>query len=194
MLIISLAANTAFAVYFGTNNDISKNITNRDISKETNSSKYELHTSIDNYQLFYGTWKIIEIIPCDFDMPSRYYRSGPNYESVLGVVITFKESYVEYEGEKYELVYGFRTYTHKLSSNEDKIGYNYAKTLGITGNYYSIVYFVLPDNQRETEDYERDYAATFCISDLCFLYLKDNNTIYATDGGLMLQLERITNN
>jgi hypothetical protein len=175
-------------------------------SKDAPSPESRVKNSISYNQLFYGTWKVIEPIPADAPLPSRYsgfdsegnFR-GPDYTPILGKQITFGESYVnegendyyvEWDGQRQYLVYGFRTYTHPLFSEEDFIGYHYAKTLGVTGNYHSIVYFILPNNFI-AKHYEPDRPNEIHVSDLCFLYLKDDNTIYASDGGLLFLLERV---
>lgn len=168
-----------------------------DYSEDENTEKYKLGNVIEYNQMFYGTWKIVECIPADIPLPSSYYSIdedgnfvGMDYTTIIGLEITFGEDFVKYSGEKYDLQYGSQTYTHALFSEMDIIGSNYAKSLDITGNYFSIVYFVLPDNYRVTGPVI-NRPKEMRIGDLCFLYLKDNNTIYASDGNLTYLLERL---
>ena len=165
-------------------------------------------THISN-QFFYGTWKVAELISPDFSLPSSYSglnkdstSRGPELSSIIGMEITFSVSrisnsedktkldinyYIEYSGEKHELVYGPKTYSYSLLSENDRIGYYEAKTLGIEGNYYSTVFFLLPDNWMLTGETRKKEMR---INDLCYLYLRDNNTIYASDGSVFYLLKR----
>lgn len=82
------------------------------------------------------------------------------------------------------------TYTHELSSSEDIIGYNYAKIFGLDGKYYSVVYFLLLNNY-QVVGWE-DYIHEMRIEDLCYLYLKDGDTMYASNGVIVYQLDKIS--
>lgn len=174
-----------------------KELKQYEYSDDKGTEEYRLRNTIEYNQMFYGKWRIVDCISSDMPLPSSYYAIdedgdfiGMDYTTILGVEITFGEKFVEYLGERHDLVYGPQTYTHALISETDILGQNYAKSLDITGNYYSIVYFVLPDNYRVTGPI-LDRPKEMKVSDLCFLYLKDNNTIYASDGNLTYLLERI---
>lgn len=157
--------------------------------------EYELKNDISYNQLFYGKWKIVDYVSADIPLPSSYsgfdekgeFR-GPDVTTIIGEEIIFGEDYAEYSGKKYQFVYGPETYTHALQSEEDLIGYNYARSLGITGNYYSIVYFLLPDNYQVARN--KKYMHELRIDDLCFLFIKDNETIYASNGIITYLLKR----
>ena len=170
--------------------------TSRDIgSYREDKAEDQMYTSKVNRPLFYGTWKIVELIPAEIPQPSSVsgfneegeFR-GPDVKAILGEEITFALNYAEYEGENYEYVCRPRTYSHPLSE-DTQIAYNYAKKLGITGNYYSEVYFLLPgyDKVRVLNE-----PKVIKISDLRELYLKDEDTMYAhAYGGILYKLERV---
>jgi len=158
--------------------------------------KYSLQNSIEYNQLFYGKWRLSAYIPSDFSLPSSYTRLdenreiiGPNLNSIIGKEIIFTEDYAEFSGAKHKYSYGPVTYTHALLSSEQELGYHYAKTLGLTGNYYSIIYFLLPGSY-QVADFD-NYVNEVRIDDLYLLYLKDINTMYASNGVVMYQLERV---
>lgn len=158
---------------------------------------YQAGTNYTYYQLFHGKWKIEKQIGSDLALPSRYsgfnddgsFR-GPDTEKIIGKELIFSEDYVEYLGKKHSYAYGPFTYTHALFSENDEIGYNYAKTLGITGEYYSIVYFLLPNNYQVNSN--QNHINELRIDDIRLLYLKDNDTIYASDGVITYLLKRLT--
>ncbi|MCL2109028.1 MAG: hypothetical protein FWH20_06760 [Oscillospiraceae bacterium] len=186
---------------------------NDDISTENNNpesnsyDKYELTTAIIYDQLFLGTWVLKEVIPLYFIPPSSHDRRNPDYDAILGTEVTFgttstlisddplqtvRVDYIEYNGERHELLHGYRTYTFPIFSEDERIGYYRASDLGITGEYYSMVHFVQHDNYRYTNAYldETRYKQIH-MQDLCFLYLRDYNTIYASSGVLAYLLERV---
>jgi len=154
--------------------------------------KGELQKSIVYDQLFYGTWKIVAIVPPEEALPSRYGPVRmPDANTIIGTELTFNGNYIEHDGEKHELVYGYRTYSNPLNSESDRIFYNRSDTLGITGNYYSIVFFVHPNSDMTKEFFDRDRPNQIFIDDLRYLLLKDNNTIYASNSVLTYRLERV---
>ncbi|MDW2798268.1 hypothetical protein RZO55_11860 [Clostridium boliviensis] len=165
-------------------------------AKNQKIDAYELRNAISYNQLFYGKWKIVDYIPADLSLPTTYSGfdedgnfKGPDVTNVIGEEITFEENYAEFSGNKHQFVYGPETYTHALQSDQEQIGYNYAKSLGIKGEYYSIVYFLLPDNYQV--DQSTKYIHQIRIDDLCYLYIKDNETIYASNGIITYLLKRL---
>ncbi|WP_143320583.1 hypothetical protein [Clostridium sp. HBUAS56010] len=166
-------------------------------SKEKKVDEYELGNTITYDQLFYGKWKIVDSVPVDFSLPSSYSGfdekgnlRGPDITSIIGEEIDFEVDYTEYNGNRYQYAYGPETYTHALQSEDEQIGYNYASSLGITGDYYSIVYFLLPNNYQVLR--EQEYIHKIRIDDLCFLYIKNNETIYASNGRITYLLKRLS--
>ena len=199
-----------------TDEKLSQNIVNEESAElpDLNDSFYNVDLTNKNHvyhQFFYGTWKIVKTVAPDFSLPNSYSGfnedgtpRGPDTSTIIGMEITFSaifqndnqdenridyNFYVEFSGEKYELVYGPRTYSYSLLSENDQIGFYEAKTLDITGNYYSRVFFLLPDNWRLTGGAREKEMR---INDLCYLYLKNNDTIYASDGTILYLLERIS--
>lgn len=165
-------------------------------AKNLKVDAYELKNAISYNQLFYGKWKIVDYIPADLSLPSTYSGldeagdlKGPDVTKIIGKEIFFEENYAEYQGNKYQFAYGPVTYTHALQSEQEQIGYNYAKSLGITGEYYSIVHFLLPDNYQV--DQSAKYVHEIRIDDLCYLYIKDNETIYASNGLITYLLKKL---
>lgn len=165
-------------------------------AKDQKLDAYELKNAISYNQLFYGKWKIVDYIPADLSLPSTYSGldeagnlKGPDVTKIIGKELSFEEDYAEYQGNKYQFAYGPVTYTHALQSEQEQIGYNFAKSLGITGEYYSIVYFLLPDNYQV--DQSAKYIHEIRIDDLCYLYIKDNETIYASNGIITYLLKRL---
>ena len=147
-------------------------------------------------QLFFGKWEVAEWIPPETLFPSSIYgldgqgkRRGPDIFNIIGREITFAEDYAEFAGEKHFYFHKPETYTYAVFSDEQHISLNYAKTLGITGNYYSIIYFLLPGNYL-VAGYE-EYVHEIRLDDLCTLYLKDNNTMFASNGRMLYRLERM---
>ena len=176
-------------------NDISQGIGDAEATTQRSlEDEREFQIYAADKPLFYGTWKIVEQVPAELAQPS--YISGfnedgtfrgPNTSVILGEEITFALDYVECSGEKHEYVCRPRTYSQPLSKNAE-ISYNYAKTLGIVGNYYSIVEFLLPGHNRVVDE-PREVK----ISDIRELYLKDKDTIYANAyHGITYKLERIS--
>ena len=149
--------------------------------------------------IFYGTWKIVDLVWAELAQPSYisgYYHNddgsislrGPGTSAILGEEITFSLDYAEFSGVKHEYICRPRTYTYPLSNN-DIINYNYAKTLEITGNYYSVIEFLLPDHDKIREN---DDSFDVRINDIRELYIKDYNVIYANAYyGITYKLERV---
>jgi len=162
----------------------------------TIEEKHGIQNDIVYNQMFYGTWKIVNLVPPDFSIPSSYTALNSEGElirdvnSVIGIEFTFNNNFIEHEGEKYELLYGFETYSHALHSDNDRIFYNKADTLNITGEYYSYVYFIHPNNTRNEEFVDHDRLNQILAEDLMFLILKDNNTIYISNGVLIYRMVR----
>lgn len=197
LLFFAVGINSYINNRIATNND-DLSIENLKLSKLQNKmcNDYELKNAISYNQLFYGKWRIVDYVPSDLSLPTSYSGfdeegnfKGPDVTNIIGEEITFEENYAEFSGNKYQFAYGPETYTHALQSEQDQIGYNYAKSLGITGNYYSIVYFLLPNNYQVSKNAE--YVHEIRIDDLCFLYIKDNETIYASNGIITYLLKRI---
>jgi hypothetical protein len=147
--------------------------------------------------MYCGKWKIIDLIGPDFALPSSYsgfledgtFR-GKDHTTILGTEITFTEDYAEYLGERHYFVYGPITYSHPLFSEDDHVGYYYAKTLGLNGDYYSVVHFALPDSYLAKRP-DSNKLHQYYVEDFTYLYLKDNDTMYAADDALLFLLERI---
>jgi len=161
---------------------------------------YRLQNDIVYNQLFYGEWEIVDcILPTSGILPRKYSKFDENegfvgwnldyINSIIGERIIFTEDYSEYSGENHEYVYGPETYSHALFSDEQQIGWYSAKELGLKGDYYSTIYFLLPGNS-EVAILENP-VNEIMITDLYLLYLKNNNTIYASNGAVMYRLERI---
>ena len=177
-------------------NDNISQIKNIDLSME---DYYEQQIYFANETLFYGKWKIVEYVWAELPQPSYisgFYQNedgsitfrGPDTSTIIGMEITFDLDYVECSGEKYEYVCRPRTYSYPLSE-DTTIHFNYAKTLGITGNYYSVVKFLLPGHDKPNE-VGRSYKLG--IGDIREVYLKDNNTMYAdVYYGMTYRLERV---
>ena len=162
---------------------------------DNNTAYQEIYSGPEFDQLFFGKWKIVELLPTDFDQPSSIsginadgsFR-GPDASTVLGMEITFTISYVEYLGEEHKYVERPRTFSYSLPNKDNRIGYHYPSTLEISGEYYSIVCFGLPERDRTRKDEPNEIR----IDDLTTLYLKDKNTIFAsTYGGITYRLARI---
>lgn len=190
------------------NNDNAQIINNKDeeilksSAEEANGEetsledKREIQIYNNNKPLFYGKWKIVEQVSAEFAQPSYisgFYEDGtfrgPDTSTILGMEITFALDCVEYSGKKFEYACKPRTYSHSLSEDTE-INFNYAKTLGITGNYYSVVEFLLPGHDRISGE---DEPKKVKISDIRNLYLKDKDTIYANAYyGITYKLERIS--
>ena len=153
-----------------------------------------------NKPIFYGKWKIAELIWPELAQPSYlsgFRRNkdgsttfrGPDTSSILGEEITFALDTVEYSGSVHEYISRPRTYSYPLTENT-VINYNYSKTLGITGNYYSVVKFLLPEHDKQRVANEPNEVR---ISDIRELYIKDKDTMYADAYfGITYRLERIT--
>ena len=197
LICASVSINILLASFWLFNN-FNANATRAALGQTCNDQEeYRLQNNIAYNQLFYGKWKITKNVPSDIALPSSYTRLnengkfvGPELTSIIGEEIVFEEEYVEFLGEKHEYSYGPETYSHALLSDNQEIGgYYYAKTLGFTGNYYSIVYFLLPGNYQVAG--HEVLKNEIQINDLSFLYLKDDNTIYASNGVVMYRLERI---
>ncbi len=187
----SIFAGYGISQYNDRNNYIGLNT-----AKNLKVDAYELKNAISYNQLFYGKWKIVDYMPADLSLPSTYSGldeagnlKGPDVTKIIGKEISFEENYAEYQGNKYQFAYGPVTYTHALQSEQEQIGYNYAKSLGITGEYYSIVHFLLPDNYQVNQD--EKYIHEIRMDDLCYLYIKDNETIYASNGIITYLLKRL---
>ena len=162
--------------------------------------EYSLHNDITNKQLFYGKWRIVDsIIPSSGILPRSYSRFDENggfvgwntdyINSIIGEEIIFNEDYAEYAEEKHEYVYKPETYTHALLTDEQQIARYSVEELGLSSKYFSIVYFLLPDNC-QVAGYE-NHVDKVTIADIYLLLLKDNETIYASNGVIMYQLERM---
>ncbi|MDR1505199.1 MAG: hypothetical protein LBT43_22350 [Prevotella sp.] len=143
-------------------------------------------------QLIFGKWKVIDVVPVEINVPSNYsgFDSNDNFrgqdliDNIVGQEIFFGGDYVKNKGVKYELAEGYKTYSLPLLSDDTIIGCNSAGTLGITGDYCSIVFFTIPHENRNEEG-KRDFTS------FNQLYLKDLNTIYASiNGCFTFELER----
>lgn len=167
------------------------------ISQTTLYDNYSWLVTVDKEfyrQLFFGKWKIINIVPIEITIPSTYsgFDENNNFhgqdliDNIVGQEIFFGGDYVENHGVKYELSEGYKTYSVPLLSEDTIIGCTSAKTLGITGGYFSIVFFEIVYKGKGEEG--------ICdFTSLNQLYLKDLNTIYASiDGCLTFELQRYT--
>lgn len=156
-----------------------------DINRQEHSYDKELYC-----QLFLGKWKVTDIAPVEIATPSVYsgfdennhFRGQDLIDNIVGQELFFGEDYIENRGIKYKLASAYKTYSVALS--EDMIiGCTTAKSLGIVGNYVSVVYFSIRAAKKEAG--QRDFT------NLNQLYLKDSETIYASvNGYLTFQLER----
>ena len=149
--------------------------------------------------ILYGKWKIAELIWPELEQPlfiSGFRQNkdgsitlrGPDTSSILGMEITFAFDTVEYSGSVHEYISRPRTYSYPLTE-DTVINSNYSKTLGITGNYYSVVGFLLPGHDKPRVANEPNEVR---ISDIRELYIKDKDTMYADAYyGITYKLERI---
>ena len=136
------------------------------------------------YQFFFGKWKVIEMITIDVSIPSIYMGFDENdnirgqdlIDNIIGQELYFGADYIANKGIEYKLEKGYKTYSVPLLNQNTIIGCNYAKSLGINGDYFSIVFFSLGIGKKEGS---RDFTS------LNQLYLKDINTIYASVNGCM---------
>ena len=162
--------------------------------------KYSLQCGIENDQLFYGKWRITgSLIPISGILPRSYSKFDENgafigwdidyINSIIGEEILFEKDYVFYSGKKHGYSHEPEIHTYALQSCEHQIGWYTAKELGLTGDCYSIVYFLLPGNL-QVIGFE-NYKNVVMIDDLYLLYLKDKETMYASNGVIMYQLERV---
>lgn len=148
-------------------------------------------------QMFYGTWEIVDMVAPDAALPSRYsgfdkngdFR-GPDYEEFLGENITFQKDFLEYKNTKYEYAYKPVTYSYPLPDPDNKIGYYNVDTLGLKGNYYSTVYYFLPNNYKVNSNFQEPDNKLY-ISDFYTLYIKDKDTMYMSQGVLDFLLQRV---
>jgi hypothetical protein len=158
-------------------------------------AKYSWVLDSDNefyHQMFFGRWKVIDMMPVEINVPSTYsgfdendiFRGQDLIDNIVGQEIFFGGDYIENQGIVYELTEGYTTYGLPLFSEDTIIGCNTAKELGITGDYFSIVFFSVSDEEKKEEG-KRNFAS------LNQLYLKDINTIYASvDGCITFKLQR----
>ncbi|MCL2147685.1 MAG: hypothetical protein FWH52_07750 [Synergistaceae bacterium] len=177
--------------------DLSHNPFIAEISRANVEDEYELrhYNSARGRPLFYGTWKIVDIVPVDILPPSSVSGisedgtlRGPALSTIVGMEIMFALDYAEYSGEKVEYLCKPRTYTYPLFE-DTRLGWSYANTLGINGDYYSEVFFLLPGfggvGMIDGQEVMR-------ICDITTLYLKDKDTIYAHTYAIDYKLERVS--
>lgn len=139
-------------------------------------------------QMFFGKWKITERLNLEF----HNYRPSdpiPNHDAILGEEIEFAMDYVEFTGEKHAYVKSPVVCCVPLDSEDTLIGANRAKTLGITGSYYSVVVLEVPDAHQYGEPSE-PYEVR--INDITRLILKDNDTMFASAEEANYKLERVS--
>ena len=168
-------------------------------SARKDQERYRLQNDIVYDQLFYGKWRITEYILPKAGLPRSYSSFDKNgafiggneemINAIIGEEIIFETDCAEFSGIKHEYAYEPETYTHALLSDEQSIWRYSAKELELTGNTYSIVYFLLPGNY-QVAGFE-NHTKVQRINDLYILVLKDNNTIYASNGAIMYLLERV---
>jgi len=178
--------------------DIAQSTEDERISQLSLEDYYEQQTYTREAPLFYGTWRIVEVIPTEFAQPSfisGFYQNeegeiifrGPDTSTVIGMEITFALDYAEYAGEKHEYMSRPRTNSYPLLE-DTRIISNYAKILGITGDHYSVVHFLLPSHDRRGGAGPREVK----MSDMREVYLKDRDTMYADFyDGINYRLERV---
>jgi len=175
-------------------------VTLEPVQQYNKQEEYPLRSTTAYLQLFFGKWEITNyLIPSSGQLPRSYSKFDENgsyagwdlnrINRIIGEEIFFEEDYAEYLGTKHFYAYKPETFSRALLCDEQSIGWYTAKELGIEGNYYSVIYFLLPENCWITgfENIVREVR----IDDLFLLYLKDNETIYASDGNIMYQLERV---
>ena len=169
-------------------------------SQDQEEEEFPLLSTTSYYQLYYGKWVIVDFhIPNSGILPRSYNKYDENgsfigwdidrINGIIGEEIVFDEDYAEFSGERHYYVCKPVTFSRALLSDEEPIGRYTAGELGITGNYYSVVYFLLPGHYW-IAGFE-NHVSEVRIDDLFQLFLKDNNTIYACEGSVMYRLERV---
>jgi len=158
--------------------------------------EYEKYNYNVQHQLFFGTWKVVRLVPADIALPSSYSRTDESGKlrldtmSIIGQTIEFRQDHVRFSGESHPYVAGPTTYTLALSSGDDTIGHYYAKTLGFNEGCFSTVLYVIPENYLATTPSPQPHPVVH-VFDFNQLYLLDNTTIYASNGDLVYELQRV---
>ncbi len=175
-----------------------ENTLNNEISIESLNSWIEQR---EREQLFYGYWKIEEAIAPNYALPSRYSRFDDNgnyigleYYKLIGKYLTIEKDYIQCDGKKYYYAYKPNIVVYPLDTVNEQGNspfhlYNY-KSLGLTGDTYPIVYFMLIDNfdiQKNKNFHGRDIL----VSDFEKIFIKDKNTMYISNGDLMFLMRRM---
>ena len=144
-------------------------------------------------KLFYGNWRVLDYMPVETVTPSAYsgfdaddnFRGQDLIDNIVGQEIFFGVGYIENQGKRYELSDDYIIQIIPIISDDMIIGSASAKTLDITGEYFSMVFFTILSENKSVEGI-RDFRT------LNQLYIKDINTIYASvNGFLTFELSRI---
>ena len=142
------------------------------------------------WQTFYGGWKIIEMVPPTEDIfPSSYVKinydgtvTEKNYDRILNKLITITSAGIEYDGKLHPYSMSPKVY---VCENEKWFSNCYSpESLGLGDEYFTFVEFYLPDEIREDE-----YENALYLSDCWLLFIKDEHTMYLSDGVVFFLLE-----
>jgi len=106
------------------------------------------------------------------------FRGQDLTDNILGQELFFGGDYIENQGKTYKLAESYVTYSVPLLSGDTIIGSASAETLGISGEYFSIVFFSIIPEEIHGEG-NRNFTS------LNQLYIKDINTIYASVNGYL---------
>lgn len=154
----------------------------------------------ENAQMFYGSWKIEDLVAPDYALPSRYSRFDDNgnyigleYYKLIGKYLTIEKDYIQCDEKKYYYAYKPNIVVYPLDTIQEQGNspfylYNY-KSLGLNSDTYSIVYFMLLDNL--DIHYEFPTGRDILVSDLEEICIKDKDTMYISNGDLMFLMKRV---
>ena len=154
-------------------------------------------------KLYYGTWKIISLIPPQ-KLPSMYWKMLEDGTEVTfngvrkmeGKVFTVNEEGIEYDGIFHP--YALKPTTFVAPISQAYVGLYEQPSLSFPSGYLTYVAFYLPENFNiSREDYIRDtnpdnpYESYVNISDCDAFFIIDADSMYLQeDGGLMYLVER----
>lgn len=154
--------------------------------------KAEISHFANMWQVFYGDWKITELIsPTEDIFPSSYIKinkddtlTEKNYDRLLNKIITITSTGIKYDGKFHPYLQSPKVYV--CENNKWFSKYYSPENLGLDDEYFSFVEFTLLDEMRGDE-----YENALYISDCCLLFIKNNRTMYLSDGVVFFLLEYV---
>ncbi len=161
----------------------------------------------EEQQLFYGYWKITDLVAPDYSIPSSYsgidndgFVRGKDWTKLCGTAVKITPEYIEHKGMQYRYSEHHSPEVFVLPVNEahnnsdetskNVISYYADKTLGFDGEYVPVMDFALDGNNHVTDYRNYPPREGFSVYDFNKIYLLDKNTAYFSDGVLMFLLER----